>query len=305
MIILALPLLMMLSQGASPPDALVTAQEQIRQGDCAAAIETLTALLHSAVKPVDTPYQLLALCYQRAGQMDRAIDALRDGLRLNPNSPALRRTLGELLFRQDPGSAAAGELLAGAVKAAPQDPEARHYYAQWAALNNRDQICAEQEQAAVKLRGLNDLALLQMYTLQGICLSRLDKPAAAKSAFEKAFGIDLHQPRFDPAMAYQYVQFLTSRGQNEEAKKVVDESLRRSPQFGPAHLERAKFFDHERQPEKAIDEAKAALLGEGDDDANIRAAHVLLAKSYFILGKTKEAETEQRWVESHANASQP
>jgi tetratricopeptide (TPR) repeat protein len=143
-----------------------------------------------------------------------------------------------------------------------------------------------------------------MYTLEGLCLNHLDQPDAAKSAFEKAFEIDLHQQPFDPAMAYQYIQFLTSRAEGEKAKKVIDQTLSRSPGFGPAHLERAKSFDHERQTEKAIDEAKAALMGEGDDDANIRAAHVLLAKSYFILGKTKEAETEQEWVESHANTPQ-
>jgi hypothetical protein len=32
---------------------------------------------------------------------------------------------------------------------------------------------------------------------------------------------------------------------------------------------------------------------------------VLLAKNYFILGKTAEAEAEQQWVESHAGASKP
>jgi tetratricopeptide (TPR) repeat protein len=144
-----------------------------------------------------------------------------------------------------------------------------------------------------------------MYSLLGICLSHLDQPTAANSAFQRALAIDLRQHPFDPAMAYQYIQFLTSRGQTEQAKKIVDETLSRSPRFGPAHLERAKFLDHERQTEKAIDEANAALMGEGDDDSNIRAAHVLLAKSYFVLGKTKEAEAEQQWVEAHSHAPQP
>jgi tetratricopeptide (TPR) repeat protein len=305
MIVWALPLLVILSQGASPPTAIATARDQIRQGNCPAAVDTLTALLHSAPKPGDVPYQLLAVCYERLGQLNRGIDTLRDGLRGNPDSAALGRTLGELLFHQDSSNPEAGQLLAAAVKTAPRDPEARHYYAQWAALNNRDQICADQEQTAIRLSGLNNLALIQMYTLQGICLNHLDKAAAAKFAFEKAFAIDLRQRPFNPAIAYQYVQFLTGRGQSEDAKKVVAEILRRSPQFGPAHLEAAKSFDHDRQAEKAIQEAKAALLGEGDDEDNIRAAHVLLAKNYFILERTTEAEAEQEWVESHASAPKP
>lgn len=280
---------------------LTAAQEQAREGNFQGAVDKLTDLLHGNEKPGgDAPYQLLAGCFERLNRLDRAIETARDGLRQYPKSAALERTLGELLFHQDTGSAEAGQLLSDAVKADPQDPAARHYYAQWASLNNRDQLCAEQEQMALRLRGLNDLALLQMNALRGICLSHLDQGDAAQLAFRTAFEIDLHQRRFDPAMAYQYIQFLTSRGQKQEAEKVVDETLSRSPEFGPVHLERAKALDHERQTEKAIDEAKAALAGEGNDNTNIRAAHALLAKSYFILGNTREAEAEQRWVEAHA-----
>jgi tetratricopeptide (TPR) repeat protein len=302
MIVWAVPLIALLLPG----DALTTAREQVRHGDCQAAVETLMPVVQSGTKPVeDAPIQLLAACLERLGQADRAVETLRSGLRTKPDSAAIKKTLGEVLFRQAPDNAEAGQLLGDAVKGDPQDPEARHYYAQWASLNNRDQICADQEQAAVKLHGLNDIALLQMYSLLGICLSHLEQTGPADAAFQKAFEIDLHQQPFNPAMAYQYIQFLTSRGRAEQANKVVNETLHRSPNFGPAHLERAKSFDHERQTEKVIEEAKAALAGDGDDDANVRAAHVLLAKSYFILGKTKEAEAEQQWVESHASATHP
>ena len=36
-----------------------------------------------------------------------------------------------------------------------------------------------------------------------------------------------------------------------------------------------------------------------NEETSIRAAHVLLAKCYFLLGKTSEAEAEQRWIESN------
>ena len=198
---------------------------------------------------------------ERLGQADRAVETLRDGLRANPHSAALKKTLGEVLFRQAPDNAEAGQLLSDAVKDDPLDPETRHYYAQWASLNNRDQICADQEQAAVKLHGLNDIALLQMYSLLGICLSHLEQTEPADSAFQKALEIDLRQRPFNAAMAYQYIQFLTNHGKTEQAKKVIEETLHRSPNFGPAHLERAKSFDHERQTEKAIDRSQSGFNG--------------------------------------------
>ena len=43
----------------------------------------------------------------------------------------------------------------------------------WAYLNERDRICVQQEREGLGLPGLNDLALLQMHTLLGMCQSRL------------------------------------------------------------------------------------------------------------------------------------
>ena len=75
------------------------------------------------------------------------------------------------------------QLLARATRALPGNPEARHYYAQWAYLNDRDRICMQQETAALRLPGLNDVALLQMNTLLGMCASRMEAIPEAKAAF--------------------------------------------------------------------------------------------------------------------------
>ena len=98
---------------------------------------------------------------------------MRAGLRAYPAAPILERALGQLLFRARYDSSEAGALLAHAAKMLPRDPEAKHYYAQWAYLNGRDRICVEQEREALALPGLNDLAALQMHTLLGMCYSRL------------------------------------------------------------------------------------------------------------------------------------
>jgi hypothetical protein len=42
--------------------------------------------------------------------------------------------------------------------------------------------------------------------------------------------------------------------------------------------------------------------GGADNDINTqRAAHMILAKSYTILGNAAESKKEQRWIEQHPN----
>jgi tetratricopeptide (TPR) repeat protein len=146
---------------------------------------------------------------------------------------------------------------------------------------------------------LPEQAVLQMNTLLGMCAGRLNDVQTAGAAFKNAFKINLSLQVFDPGAAYQYVQFLLQSGLDTEAESIIAEILKRAPRFGPAHVEMAKSFDHSGQPAQAIMEAQLALAGEGNTPSSIRAAHVLLAKCYFLLGKTSGAEEEQRWIESN------
>jgi tetratricopeptide (TPR) repeat protein len=229
-------------------------------------------------------------------------------LRNYPAAPVLERALGQLLFRAKYDSTEAGSLLARAAKMLPQDPEAKHYYAQWAYLNARDRICVQQEREALALPGLNDLALLQMNTLLGMCQSRLPEvegAQGARKAFQRANEINTRQTAYDPIAAMQYVQFLTLYGDDAAAQEVVDHILTHVPRFGPAHLEKAKYYDRSRDPERAISEAKLALASEGNDINTERAAHGLLARCYFLLGNAEAAAKEQQWIEAHPNPETP
>lgn len=302
---LVCPLLLLIAPALAAQPSLKLAEAQFRAGDCKGVVETLTAVLQATPASGEAPYELLAECGVRMGRPEQAIQALRDGLLANPESATLKRRLGEALFLRDPSSAEAGEQLGLAVAALPNDPESRHYYAQWAYLNNRDEICVKNEREALGLPGLNDLALLQMNTLAGMCQSRLNNTAAARASFQAAHKINLRSKQFDAPSAYQYVRFLALSGENSEVEVIVDQILKRAPRFGPAHLERAKSFDRARKPEKVIEEAKLVLAGEGADFTIVRAAHLLLAKSYFALDDTEGAEEEQKWIESHTSAPRP
>jgi hypothetical protein len=105
--------------------------------------------------------------------------------------------------------------------------------------------------------------------------------------------------------AFQYVQFLIRYNDDELAGKIVDEILQRVPHFGPAHLEKAKYFERVKQPESAIAEAQMTLQSIGNDLNSERAAHSLLAKCHFALGHVEEAKREQEWIESHPNPETP
>jgi len=295
---MALGITILAAQAAKVPAPLASAEAYYQKGDCQKVIETLSTYVRSQPSG-EAPYLLLSECSMRLSRDEDAIRALRDGVKVNPKSSILKLSLGQALFRKDPSSAEAGELLRLASLAAPKDPESRHYYAQWAYLNNRDEICARNEIEALRTPGLVDLARLQMLTLLGMCQSRLGQASAARISFEAARQINLRSPQFDAASAYQHLRFLTVDGEKGEIGALIDEVLQRSPNFGPARLERAKSFDRAKNATKAIEEAKRALEGEGNDLAMIRAAHLLLAKNYFALGETQKAEEEQKWVESH------
>lgn len=292
-------------QPSRQPDLIAVAQAQVAAGRCADAVETLRkALSGNARWPVGT-WLMLGYCQNQLRLGDSAVGTLREGLRAWPAAPVLERALGQLLFHAQYDSTEAGILLEHAARMLPRDPEARHYYAQWAYLNARHRICALQEQRALALPGLTDMALLQMYTLLGMCESNLENAPAARGAFERAATINSRQGSYDPVAAMQYVQFLTRYNEDARGAAVVDEILRRVPAFGPAHLQKAKALDRASEPVLAIAEARLALASAGNDLNSERAAHALLARLYALAGNTGEAAREQQWIADHPNPETP
>ena len=298
-ILVSLPGLQAFAQSPSPWEL---GARLAKQGNCAAAVQTLTSALATAPAPTAAPYLLLSDC---DAQMNRPADAeqtLRKGLSAHPANPALELALGELLMDVQPYSLEAGQLLEHSVRTAPRDPEARHSYARWAHMNLRERICVAQEKAAVLLPGLDDDELLQMNTLLGICSGRVEDAAEARAAFRRANAVNLRQKTYAPEAAWQYVEFLKRFGGDAEVQSIVGEILDRVPGFGPARLERAKYFDREGQPDKAAEAARLVLQSAGNDLNDERAAHEILARSFTALGDTANASRERAWIEAHPNS---
>lgn len=292
-------------QQTRQPDPLAAIQQQLAAGRCADAIPALSAMQQGKAKAPVPVYLMLGYCQREMGEPAAAVETLRNGLKAWPGTPLLERSLGELLFRGQYDSTEAGKLLEHAALLLPRDPEGRHYYAQWAYLNARHRICVAQEQQALALPGLSDLALLQMNTLLGMCEGTLENPVAARKAFERALTLNAKQSSYDPVSAMQYVQFLTRYNDDARGAEVVDEILRRVPSFGPAHLQKAKYLDRAGQSSQAIEAAQLALASAGNDLNAERAAHTLLARCFAATGKTEEAAREQQWIAAHPNPETP
>ncbi|MBY0496629.1 MAG: tetratricopeptide repeat protein [Cyanobacteria bacterium] len=306
---LAVACCMHTAAGAQPKAPFDVALEYAQVGRFQEAAATLEAAIRANPKSGEHLYLLLADIYTQLMDAPKAEATLRAGLRAYPAEPVMERSLGQLLFRVKFDSVEAGTLLARAAKMLPRDAQARHYYAQWAYLNARERICVDQEREALALPSLNDLAALQMNTLLGMCYSRLlqeDEAAqGARQAFERANEINARQAAYDPIAAFQYVQFLTRYGDDKAAQTIVDQILQRAPGFGPARLEKAKYFDRAGECARAIAEAKLALSADKIDFNGERAAHVLMARCYSTLGNAEEAAKEQQWIESHPNPETP
>lgn len=302
-------LLLMTGLAAQARPPIAVALDHFQAGRYQEAVTTLDAAIRTNPKGGENLYLLLADCHTQRSDLAKAEAALRAGLRVYPAAPTLERALGQLLFRSKFDSAEAGTLLASAAKLLPKDPQARHYYAQWAYLNARERICITQEREALALPGLNELAVLQMNTLLGMCYSHLlqEEEAAqgARQAFQRANEINLRQQAYDPIAAYQYVQFLMRYGDDVGAQKIVDEVLQKIPNFAPARLEKAKFYDRGGDCARAIAEARLALSSGGNDINSERAAHTLMARCYSMLGNADDAAKEQQWIESHPNPETP
>jgi predicted Zn-dependent protease len=296
------------AQAAQPPDPVMRAVDQIRSGRYTDGVAALEAAMRANARAGEPAYLLLAQVHVEMADAPKALDTLRAGLRVYPSSPALEGALGQLLFRIRFDDNEAGVLLARTATKRPRDPGARHYYAQWAYLNGQERVCITQEQQALTLPGLNDLAELQMHTLLGLCHSRFSDAASvegARRAFERAHAINTRRTAYDPVASLHYVQFLVRQGDTAPAQVVVEQILARAPNFGPARLEAAKHLDRNGECETAIEAARLALASDGIDINSERAAHLLMARCHTQLGNTAEAEREQLWIEQHPNPETP
>ena len=238
---------------------------------------------------------------EQRGQGARAVEIVRQALVANPKSVELLKAEGRLLLRDPSRSAQARDPLTKAVALAPGDGEAHYFLSQWACLHNMDAQCITEARHALRLAPGNVPAQLQLNTLIGLAAEKTGDAAMADAAFRSSLVANQKLGLPDPLSAYQYVTFLLKRAKDDEAQAIVVVLMQKSPRFGPAWLERAKWSAKKGQAAEAVRLAKQALTLAGMQKEQLRAAHMLLARTYFQLGREDEASKHQAWIEEHLN----
>jgi Tfp pilus assembly protein PilF len=244
---------------------------------------------------------MLVDCRMRQQQPAAAIEAATKGIEAHPSSVPLLLAVSRILLRDPRHSASAREPLARAAKLAPKDAEVHYYYSQWACLHNQEEICIREAEAALSLSPENDAAKLQLNTLIGVAADKLNRPDQASAAFRRSLESNRKLGLPDPAAAQRYIDFLLKRAREEDARVLLDSLIEAAPSFGPAVLERAKFLAKEGNSEQAIVLAERSLTMGGMDRERIRAAHLLLARTYFLLDREQKAMEHQAWIERNPN----
>jgi hypothetical protein len=92
---------------------------------------------------------------------------------------------------------------------------------------------------------------------------------------------------------------LIDQGESADAQRVNAVILSRNPEFAPSHMEQAKFLFRAGKRDEAVAEALIALGIPTADRTQLRAIHSFLVKAYTSLGREKEAQTHQDWVDAH------
>ncbi len=309
---------------------LLAAESYFKARNFAKAIEALELVVASHPRSSEEVYLMLSEAYWQTGEQLKALDICVHALELYPASrrvegiflsllgaapnevrqkqlqkplpknisPTLRKTLGQFLLKEHPADAQLEQLLAGAARALPTDAEAHYLYGQWACLNNRQELCLVELKKALALASSNTLAQMQIYTMIAVAEDERNHAPQAESAFLKAQQFNRLLPAPDPLATFQYAKFLLNHAREEEAQRLLLELLRRTPAYGPARFERAKYLAKKGQSEEALSEGEQALKATGNDAAQQRAIHAFLAKTYFAVGRSAQAEEHQRALEN-------
>ena len=308
---------------------LLAAQSYIQQKNFAKAIQALDLVFQVQDKPPDAAFGMMATAQLNVGNKEQAIAFTERGVATYPASIKLAEfyvaLLGEvatadetktkleqmverqprsIVFRKalarllSNSSAQADALFTGLAKDLPRDAETHYLFAQWACVNDKNELCISESTKAIALSASNLEAVMQLNTLRAMAHDTLNHVPQAEAAFRQALTANRKLSKPSPHACFKYVAFLVRHNRDAEAQTLNDELLKWSPEFGEAHFERAKWLAKQKRNQEALTSANRALLLLEKEPKQAKAIHAFLAKTYFALGQTAEAEFHQKAVEA-------
>lgn len=219
-------------------------------------------------------------------------------LKQSPASPAYLKLVAELLIDKSAIDPSTTDVVAQMMLRLPNDPGALYLHAKWAFASNQLDIALEETARLSAAPATSPIVRARGLALMALAHERMGHGEQASQAFSHALELDRRLEFPDPEVAMTYVDFLVKAAKDREADDLVSEVLRWAPEYPPARLRRAVRLANTGHAEEAVRDAKL-VLEHGDGLTVLRAAHVLLAKTYTSLDRPAEAQVHLDWINSH------
>ena len=140
---------------------------------------------------------------------------------------------------------------------------------------------------------------MQEWTIVGLANDRMNNQVESEAAFRKALAFNRLLPRFDSTAAYEYLKVLERDHRERDAHEVMSVILEKTPEYGPAHLSRAKELTAGSNLEGAVKDAEFALAHLDGGRPAERDTHYLLARLYLRLKRPGVAESHKKWLSAN------
>lgn len=258
--------------------------------------------------------------YFLAGEMDRAVNTLRDSLKLDPKVPAQyalaqalaqkgdlkeARTVLEQIPRSDPQYSSAQQFLATleakdaagddtGEKAAPPGSDARAVFLDGQLQYQNQNYSGALKELEQALQGTPNAEWARKAQIdRAICLEKLGRTQEAESAMKALSGNP--EAENDVDLQLSYAELLSDTGRADEALTRINSAIAAAPQAPMAHFWRAKVLLQLHRTDEAATAAEQAERLMPD----LPFAHSLLVKIYQLQGRTKEAAQEAQWLRDY------
>jgi predicted CXXCH cytochrome family protein len=294
----------------TPENAMYLAVAQVRdKSNLEEGIPALEKALAAAQPKTPEPYFELASALQASGQVDRAIAAYRQSLRIDARYPASLLGLGTA-FRQAGQLVQAANSFSEATQAAPDNPKA------W---NELGQVCLDLGRAPEALSAFRKSIELgpempQAHNGLGIVLAQSGQFAPAEAEFREAIRIlpnygeahgnlagvldlqhDLKQAlwEFDLAVKltpddasthFNYGAVLSREKRYDDARAQMAEAVRANPSFAEAHEMLGRLYERSERFDDALKEYAAAVRVRPDLSQAQLDLGAMLAKKGDVAG---------------------